>query len=46
MIYDKKDVKNPPEYFERMNMWLCEFYQNIKYEIAILDFQLLMNLDL
>ena len=29
MIYYKKDVKNPSERFEPMNMGLCEFYQNI-----------------
>ena len=45
MIYDKKDVNNPSEYFERMNMVLCEFYQNIRYEITLSDFQLL-SLDL
>ena len=38
MIYDKKDVKNLLEYFERMNMRLCEFYQNISYDTAISDF--------
>ena len=41
MIYDKEDVENPSECFERMNMGLCEFYQNIRYETAISGLQLL-----
>ena len=41
MIFDKKDVKNPSECFERMHMVLSEFYQNIRYENTISDFQLL-----
>ena len=40
-IYDKKDVENSSECFERMNMGLSEFYRNIRYETAISDLQLL-----
>ena len=42
MIYDKKDVENPSEFFEQMNLGFCEFYQNIRYETAISDLQLLI----
>ena len=39
MIYDNKDVENSSECFKRINMGLCEFFQNIGYETAISDFQ-------
>ena len=38
MIYYKKDVENPSEYFERMSVGLRTFYQDIRYESAISDF--------
>ena len=41
----RKDVKNHPECFERMNIELCKSYQNIRYETVISNFQLL-SLDL
>ena len=41
----RKMWKTLYEFFKRMNIGLCEFYQNIRYETAISDFQLL-SLDL
>ena len=34
-----RKMKNPLQIFQRINMGLCEFYQNLRYETAISDFQ-------